>query len=171
SQWGWHTAPLPAGLDPNGLRLTQYDTHGRSVGYHTSSEGQTELFNWLRQNPHRLNLGRIGLNLSKGDVGGSISDISEINQKLDLWSGSLESNFKFDGVPISVRTAVHPASDLLAVEINSTLVENKNLLHRLSVRFGFPYGSPEMSASDWPNHQRHKTTVTQTDYSARIHRQ
>src|SRR5437868_10059598 len=43
SQWGWHTIPLPAGLDPQALRLTQYDTHGRSVGYHTSSEGQTEL--------------------------------------------------------------------------------------------------------------------------------
>ena len=57
SQWGWHTMPLPAGLDPKALRLTQYDTHGRAVGYHTSSEGQTELFNWLRENPHRLNLG------------------------------------------------------------------------------------------------------------------
>src|SRR6476646_9865510 len=63
SQWGWHTTPLPAGLNPNALRLTQYDTHGRSVGYHTSSEGQTELFNWLRENPHRLHLGRIRLRL------------------------------------------------------------------------------------------------------------
>jgi protein-glucosylgalactosylhydroxylysine glucosidase len=127
AQWGWHTTPIPNGLDPNGLRLTQYDTHGRSVGYHTSSEGQTELFNWLRQNPHRLNLGRIGLNLSKGDLGGALSDISEINQKLDLWTGILESNFRFDGQPIRVRTAVHPAYDLLAVEINSPLVQNKNL--------------------------------------------
>jgi len=32
SQWGWHTTPLPAGLDPKALRLTQYDTHGRQVG-------------------------------------------------------------------------------------------------------------------------------------------
>src|SRR5262249_4310175 len=44
SQWGWHTTPLPSGLDPKALRLTPYDTHGRPVGYHTSSEGQTELF-------------------------------------------------------------------------------------------------------------------------------
>src|SRR5580765_4092840 len=29
SQWGWHTIPMPAGLDPQALRLTQYDTHGR----------------------------------------------------------------------------------------------------------------------------------------------
>src|SRR5215217_997756 len=36
AQWGWHTTPAPAGLDPARLRLTPYDTHGRQVGYHTS---------------------------------------------------------------------------------------------------------------------------------------
>jgi len=170
SQWGWHTTPLPAGLDPQALRLTPYDTHGRQVGYHTSSEGQTELFNWLRQNPHRLNLGRIGLVLTKGDLGGSISDISEINQKLDLCTGTLESRFRFDGQPVFVRTAVHPTYDLLAVEINSPLVQNKTLANRLSVRFGFPYGSPEMNASDWPSPRKHKTTVTKASHSVRLSR-
>jgi hypothetical protein len=171
SQWGWHTTPLPTGLDPNALRLTQYDTHGRSVGYHTSSEGQSDHFNWLRQNPHRLNLGRIGLAMSKGDVGAGVSDISSINQELDLWSGTLQSSFKIDGVPVSVRTAVHPVYDLLAVEINSPLVQNKTLAHGLAVRFGFPYGSPEMNASDWPSNKKHKTTLTKASHSARIDRQ
>lgn len=170
SQWGWHSTPLPAGLDPKALRLTQYDTHGRPVGYHTSSEGQTELFNWLRQNPHRLHLGRIGLSLSKGDVGGAISDISEINQKLDLWTGTLESHFRFDGQPVSVRTAVHPTIDLLAVEIRSALVQNKNLLHGLQVRFGFPYGSPEMNAADWSSYRNHQTAITKASRAVRIHR-
>jgi protein-glucosylgalactosylhydroxylysine glucosidase len=32
SQWGWHRAPLPAGLDPKALRLVQFDTFGRQVG-------------------------------------------------------------------------------------------------------------------------------------------
>lgn len=171
SQWGWHTTPLPAGLDRKALRLTEYDTHGRPVYYHTSSEGQTELFNWRRQNPHRLNLGRVGLNLSKGDVGGALSDISEINQKLDLWTGILESSFRFDGQPIFVRTAVHPAYDLLAVEINSPLVQNQTLLHTLAVSFGFPYGSPEMNASDWPSHRKHTTKMTKAGQSVRIRRQ
>ncbi|HEX3142603.1 MAG TPA: hypothetical protein VHQ64_01440, partial [Pyrinomonadaceae bacterium] len=171
SQWGWHTGPLPSGLDPKALRLTQYDTHGRAVGYHTSSEGQTELFNWLRQNPHRLNLGLIGLNLSKGDVGGAVSDIAGINQKLDLWTGIMESSFRFAGQLVVVRTAVHPTRDLLAVEINSPLVQNTTLVHGLSVRFGFPYGSPEMNASDWSNHRKHKTTITRANRSVRIQRQ
>src|SRR4051794_34801088 len=43
SQWGWHTTPLPAGLDQKALRLKPYDAHGRQVGYRTTSEGQTEL--------------------------------------------------------------------------------------------------------------------------------
>ena len=59
SEWGWHTTPRPKHLAGATLRPVLYDTHGRQVGYHTSSEGQTELFNWLRENPHRLHLGRI----------------------------------------------------------------------------------------------------------------
>src|SRR5258708_29624167 len=38
SQWGWHSKPMPAGLDPKSFRLTQYDTHGQPVVYHTTSE-------------------------------------------------------------------------------------------------------------------------------------
>jgi len=118
SQWGWHTSPLPQGLDPKQFRLTEYETHGRTVGYHTSSEGQRELYNWLRENPHRLHLGRIGLRLTTTDQKeAKVSDISEIEQRLDLWQGILTSQFRFQGEPVIVRTAVHPAHDLLAVAI------------------------------------------------------
>ncbi|HEX6731801.1 MAG TPA: hypothetical protein VF074_17375, partial [Pyrinomonadaceae bacterium] len=58
SQWGWHTKPPPPALAGKILRLTQYDTYGRLVGYQTSSEGQADLYNWLRENPHRLHLGQ-----------------------------------------------------------------------------------------------------------------
>ena len=57
SQWGWHTKPKRHGLEQTQLKLATYDTYGRQVGYQTSSEGQAELFNWLRENPHRLHLG------------------------------------------------------------------------------------------------------------------
>ena len=170
SQWGWHTSPLPAGLDPGKFRLTPYDTHGRPVGYATTSEGQRELYDWLRQNPHRLHLGRIGLHLLKGDVGGSPSDISDISQQLDLWSGSLTSRFTFAGEAVSVKTAVHPAYDLLAIEINSRLLRPGQFGH-IGVRVGFPYGSPEMSAADWTKIKDHQTTVTsKTPQTVRLHR-
>jgi len=67
SHWGWHTEPIPAGLRPEDIRYSNYDTYGRAVGYVTDAKGQETLFNWLRQNPHRLHLGRLGLKLSRGD--------------------------------------------------------------------------------------------------------
>ncbi len=112
AQWGWHTTPLPRSLDPKALRLTQYDTHGRTVGYHTGADGQQELFNWLRENPHRLHLGRIGLRLLRSDQAEArLEDISEIEQRLDLWTGSLTSRFQFAGQPVRVQTSVHPQLD------------------------------------------------------------
>ncbi|HJT29789.1 MAG TPA: hypothetical protein VJ784_20400 [Pyrinomonadaceae bacterium] len=117
-----------------------YDIYGRQVGYNTSSEGQTELFNWLRENPHRLHLGQIGLYLGGTEI--NPEAISEINKELDLWRGVLNSKFKLFGEPASVTTAVHPERDLLAVVIDSRLP-------RLAVRIAFPYGSPSMQAVDW----------------------
>src|SRR5215510_2078915 len=79
SQWGWHTSPLPRGLDSKAFRLTSYDSHGRMVGYPTSAEGQGELYNWLRENPHRLHLGEIGLRLMVSDQREArAADISDI---------------------------------------------------------------------------------------------
>ncbi|HYW69428.1 MAG TPA: hypothetical protein VE961_00245 [Pyrinomonadaceae bacterium] len=170
SQWGWHTTPLPAGLDPKTLRLEPFDTHGRSVGYHTSSRGQTELFNWLRENPHRLHLGQIGLLLMKGDGPAGPADISDIEQELDLWTGVLSSSFKFSGDRYSVRTAVHPVYDLLAIEVTSNPM-SAGRPPGLGLRFAFPYGSPEMKAADWTREKEHQSKiVAQTAHSARLQR-
>jgi protein-glucosylgalactosylhydroxylysine glucosidase len=169
SQWGWHSSPLPAGLDAKALRLTQYDTYGRSVGYATSSEGQATLYNWLRENPHRLHLGQIGLSLLAAEGREAVaSDIKEIDQRLDLWTGILTSRFKFEGKPVTVKTAVHPQEDLLAVSIESPLIQEK----RLAVRFAFPYGSPSMQAADWQHKDRHKTGLSrQQNNAVEFHRQ
>lgn len=156
SQWGWHHSPLPDGLDPKGFRLTQYDTHGRSVGYRTSSAGQTELYNWLRENPHRLHLGRIGLRLKReNEDEAQAQDLSDVEQRLDLWTGILTSRFKFNGQPVVVKTAAHPKLDLLAVAIESRLIQEG----KLAVRFAFPYGSPGMAAADWKQPARHTSKI------------
>jgi protein-glucosylgalactosylhydroxylysine glucosidase len=157
SQWGWHTVPAPATLKTKGLRLTQYNTHGRPVGYATSAEGQTELYNWLRENPHRLHLCRISLQL-KDNAAGEIEagNISVIEQQLDLWTGVLKSKFKLKGEPVLVTTAVHPRLDLLAVAIESSLVAES----KLGVRFEFPYGSASIQAADWNQTDKHCTRLS-----------
>lgn len=168
SHWGWHTSPLPAGLDLKQFRLTQYDTHGRPVGYTTSSKGQLDLYNWLRENPHRLHLGQIGLRLLRNDGGeAQSSDVAQIEQKLDLWAGTLTSRLEFQGRPVVVKTSIHPQLDLLAVKIQSPWAGEG----QLSVRFAFPYGSPEMNAGDWSKPERHRSTmIAQSRNSAQLYR-
>src|SRR5918993_976245 len=152
SQWGWHTTPRPPSLEGAALRLVPYDTHGRQVGYQTSSENQAALFNWLRENPHRLHLGQLGLRLLKSDrTEARAADITDIEQRLDLWSGAITSRFRFDGRPVTVKTSVHPRLDLLAVAVESSLIEEGPL----AVRLAFPYGSPKMNAADWGQPARH----------------
>ncbi len=157
SQWGWHTRPMPATITNPVLRPKLYETHGRKVGYNTSSEGQTELFTWLRENPHRLHLGQIGLCLTDRDI--EAENVSAIDQQLNLWWGILTSSFKLFGEPVSVTTAVHPKHDLLAVVIESRLIQQSGL----AVRFAFPYGSPSMQAADWSAPEKHQTRIVKQD--------
>jgi len=155
SQWGWHTRPIPDGLDPEQLRLETFDTYGRQVGYKTSSRGQEKLFAWLRENPHRLNLARIGLSLDGQRP--SPGDFAPIEQTLGLWTGTLHSRFRLRGQPVEVRTCCHPELDALAVRVESPLLAGG----RLAVEIEFPYGSTGMNASDWSAPERHRTTVAE----------
>ncbi len=158
SQWGWHTFPLPQGRSTSDYEMEIYDAHGRPVGYPTSAEGQEELYNWLRQNPHRLHLGRIGLRL-RGRDGRVLEagELTDIVQTLDLWTGILESRFRVEGEDVVVETCVHPQIDMLAVRIDSTLVERG----QLEMALAFPYGSPhkDMITADWSRPERHATHI------------
>jgi len=159
SEWGWHTTPKPAHLVNEQLRLVKYDTHGRTVEYHTSSQGQTELFNWLRENPHRLHLGRIALwRVDQPERRIEVSDIKVVRQELDLWRGRLRSVFELDGKSVIVTSTIHPTKDLLAVDLESELFRNG----KLGVCFKFPYGSPGMSAADWTQPTKHQTKIIET---------
>lgn len=156
SQWGWHTSPIPEALKGKAYQTVDYETYGRKVPYQTGSTGQQELYDYLRENPHRLHLGRIGFDLRKSDgTAATATDISKIEQRLDLWRGIIESRFELDGVPVLVRAAVHPARDVLAVSVESALAVDK----RLRIRFAFPYGSPSMQAADWESPDKHSTGI------------
>lgn len=156
SNWGWHTKPMPENLVGKTYQLTEYDTYGRKVGYQTGRAGQQELYDYLRENPHRLHLGQIGLRLLKSDGSeAKSSDISDIEQKLDLWKGIIESRFKFEGGDVLVKTAAHPILDLLAVSIESSLMPER----KLAVRLAFPYGSQTMQAADWEQPEKHESNI------------
>jgi len=157
AHWSWHTTPLPAGLRRENFRYRDYDTYGRKVGYATDATGQERLFDWLRENPHRLYLGRVGLELRKSN-GSRITprDLKNCEQILDLWSGTLESRFEFEGQPVRVLTCCHADFDLVAARIESPLLDTG----QLQLLLAFPYASPEMSMADWNDPARHVTTIS-----------
>jgi hypothetical protein len=144
SQWGWHSFPNPQGFALAGFHPTLFDSHGRQVGYPIGGKGQEEAFQWLRDNPHRLNLGRIGLRLKA-----RADELTDTRQTLDLWNGILRSSFHDTGSPVSVETCCHPSLDMLAVRIAGDA----------PVVFEFPYASTGMDASNWSAPERHRSEL------------
>jgi hypothetical protein len=162
AHWSWHTTPTPDGVRLEDFRYRDYDTHGRKVGYATERKGQEQLFDWLRENPHRMHLGQIGFELKKTDGSRATpDDLKNCEQVLDLWSGALESRFEFEGQPVRIQTCCHSALDLIAARIDSPLLGTD----KLRVLLAFPYASPEMSMADWNEPARHTTTFSCTGKS------
>ena len=70
------------------------------------------------------------------------------------WTDLLTSQFEVDAIPIRVFTVCHPKHDLIAVRIESSLLQEG----RLAVSLKFPYGSNEWGkAADWEHPDRHAT--------------
>jgi len=85
SQWGWHTWPNASGWNIDRFEFKKFDSHGRMVGYADISGERTPEINWLRANPHRLHLGRIGFRLTRADGSAARpADLTKIRQTLDL---------------------------------------------------------------------------------------
>ncbi|MBI3985880.1 MAG: hypothetical protein HY343_03095, partial [Lentisphaerae bacterium] len=159
SHWGWHSNPLPPGEGPEDFRGPVWDTHGRPVRYPMPDPEQPALSAWLAANPHRLNLGRIGLSLKMtGGQPARLEDLRNTRQELDLWQGVITSRFELEQCPVCVRTVCHPSLDAIAVRIESRLIREG----RLAVTLGFPYGDDRCMAGhvgDWNHPDRHETRL------------
>lgn len=152
SQWGWHTAPLPEGKTITDFDMTEVEVHDRKVSYPVTKKGQEEIYWWLRKNPHRFNLGRLSFLIDGRPI--ESSEISEIQQTLDLWKGCIYSQYKLEDKLVQVVTSCHPTYDALAVQVQSPLIEEK----RLAVQIAFPYGHPtHRSGVDWNAADKHLT--------------
>lgn len=164
SQWGWHTMPNPDGYTLEDA-LTPYSTARGPVTYpdrfpdltgHISQTSE-EAGIWLYSKPHRLDLARIGFEFydkapNTGNI--TVSDLAETVQTLNLWTGMLESSFRYASEIVKVWTVCHPELDLLAVRVESNLLADK----RLSVKIAFPYGSTSWdTAADWTRPEKHTT--------------
>jgi len=153
SQWGWHSFPVDRNYQD--LKLKQYETHGRMVGYAADDKGQEQLFKNLRENPHRLNLCSIRMNLVENNRAAVLSDIKNVKQILDLWQGMMISEFTVFDEAVQVETCTDPKQDSVSAHIRSGLVASG----KLEINFDFPYGSPGKKASDWGREKAHKSEI------------
>jgi hypothetical protein len=172
SNWAWHSFPNPQHYHIGEI-MRPFDSHGRKVSYADAWEGSgssgatpriKKAVQWLRQNPHRIDLGRIGLILRKasGDQA-SLNDITGIHQRLDLLSGRIESQFKFENQPVQVTTLCHPRHSILAVRVRSALISKS----RLGVSIAFPYPSGTWrNGDDWKSSNQYRTEITPSQNSA-----
>jgi len=169
ANWGWHTKPFSkniAKVEKMELKPSYYDTYGRSVPYYTNSE-EKEKYDWVRQNPHKYNLGKIGfVFLDSNNKILCPNAISNINQELNLYTGILSSKFSVNGTLCNVKTAVCANSDTVALEAESALIESEKML----INLAFPYPTHEISGSEWHGDERHTSNLTNITDGYRIER-
>lgn len=142
SEWGWHSFP-----NTNNYRFEEtlkvYELEGRKIPYTVQikqPERNREAVEYFRVNPHRLQLGNIGLEIRKHDGSlAEINDIKNIGQQLDLWTGEIKSKFTVENEAVEVVTYVHQQKDIVTVKIMSPLLAQK----RISIRIKFPYPNGE----------------------------
>lgn len=136
SNWGWHSFPLSEGLNINDFEGKLWDFYGRQVLLPDKDINQPDLTDWLCGNPHRFNLGRIGLILKKTNgEKAKLNDLANTKQEIDLWTGVITSTFELENMPITVKTVCHTSRDAIGIEIVSPLIENG----QLEVEISFPY--------------------------------
>ena len=118
AEWGWHTIPANEGFTLKDVAREYETCNGRKVPYAVQrNEGRArEATNWLRANPHRLHLGLTGLRLQKKDgTLAQLTDLKEVDQTLDLWTGTIVSQYKVDGDPVKVELVPLIDADGIAV--------------------------------------------------------
>jgi hypothetical protein len=160
SQWGWHSFPNSEKFKFDET-LKNYNFRGKDELYAVEFKEpgrQQDAANWYRANPHRLHLGYIGLELTNSNGSKVAKDeITNVNQKLNLWNGIIASRFNINSDSVAVKTACDPQKDKIAVELNSTLINKKQL--KINFRFPYPTGKHTDDASDWSVPQKHKTII------------
>lgn len=176
SHWGWHSFPLPKGFTPADVPPTGTFQQGRNKpheGDNSFTPEKEPLRNWLRQNPHRADLGRIRL-VRVADASSfeaiADSEIQNVQRRLDLWTGLHTTEFLLDGVPVRVETLVRMDSDCVCARIESPLIAQK----KIAVSIDFPYPTTRMArySGDFAVPEKHTTQVVtgNTSHSAQIQR-
>lgn len=160
SEWGWHSFP-----NTNNYKfeesLRTYELEGRKIPYPVQwkeAGRNKEAADYFRVNPHRLQLGNIGLQITKKNgQPADIEDIQNVDQQLDMWTGEIKSRFTVEGQPVEVTTYAHQQQDLVAVKVISPLIQQKKIM--ITLHFPYPNGQFKDVGVNDANSTRHQTIL------------
>ncbi|WP_163323326.1 hypothetical protein [Draconibacterium mangrovi] len=183
SHWGWHSFPLPEGVTPDEVPETgsfiNVKNGERYIGADTVPAGKESIRNWMYDNPHIMNLGR--LRFVRGD--GSELTVEDItsngSRNLDLWTGTHSSRFVVSGdwvtkgdwvnpseaagsgFQVIVTTYVNPETDQVSVKVESDLLARGVI--KVALDFPYPTLNNETDwVGDFKRNENNLTTLTQT---------
>ena len=161
SSWGWHSFPNPHGYTLDTYPMVTYKKGDGKVIFPYTPDGgpASPAAQYLRGNPQKFGLGRIGLEMTGADGKKvEIGDLQKIEQTVDLWTGIVSSSFEVDGVPVHVKSAVYGTRDEVGFVIESPLIASG----KLKVLLAFPYALDVFGHDyqDWTKPDAHKTVMT-----------
>ncbi|GAB2477017.1 hypothetical protein GCM10011375_20650 [Hymenobacter qilianensis] len=161
SEWGWHSFPNTQGYKFE-QSLREVELNGRKVPYavQVKTPGNKEAVDFLRANPHRLQLGNLGfVLLKKNGQEATIKDLRDIRQELNPWTGELKSHFTLENVPVDVVTVGHQEQDAVAARVESDLIKTGRL--KVALRFPFPTAGWADMGTDYSKPDQHKSAIAE----------
>lgn len=168
SQWAWHAFPNANNYSLKDVSENFESCDGSNAPYPVQKNKEASDF--LRANPHRLQLGQIGLIITKENGQQvSITDLKNIDQQLDLWTGKIQTTYELDDEKVKVTLYSLQDDDGISARIESPLLSSG----RIKAVIKFPYAKDchTCSGSDWSNPNKHTSKIDSlADYHATISR-
>src|SRR5690606_9856835 len=162
SEWGWNNFQNDGDYKfEETLKSYDFNNEGRDAKYsvqHKDGGRNTEATEYYRVNPHRLQLGNVGLafTLKNGDEA-TVEDIQQAEQTLDLWTGLIHSKFMIEDEPVEVWTAAAQSTDRIAVKVSSPMIAAERL--QVFVRYPYPSGQSLDEAAYYGEEEKHQSLI------------
>lgn len=161
SDWGWHSFKNTKGVTPAESEKSFDFGHGHKEIYtveYKQAGRNKDATEYFRVNPHRLNLGTIGLDIkNKTGKNVSLKELTNIRQEQVLWDGTIESRFTADGNNVEVTTSCMQNKDCLFARIKTHLLKNQQAT--VNFKFSYPSGKHADDGNNWTKPELHQSRI------------
>ncbi len=156
SDWGWHTIPNTNGWSIDTFHFKEFpDLNGRMVPYaDVPGNHMTPEIKWLRANPHRLDLGRIGLVLTH------TNGLAGRHERFDRHRADTGFVERRNRQPFQIRWPAGGGRNRLRSGAGCHCGARHfaaGATRQLAIQIRFPYGTGETVTADWSQPDAHET--------------